>query len=82
MHPCNFRGFTPRQLRAQLLCTPAVGAVALGAVVVHATCGAEGGLHMLLGHSLAPVWAALLLATPAGSVIRLLQRRSDRPPET
>jgi hypothetical protein len=52
----------------------AVGAVALGGVVVHATCPVVGDLHVLLGHSLAPVWAALLLAVPAGSVIRVLTR--------
>jgi hypothetical protein len=59
----------------------AIGAVALGGIVVQATCPTVGGLHMLLGHSLAPIWAALLLAVPAGSLIRLMTRQVARPPE-
>jgi hypothetical protein len=47
----------------------ALGAVALGAILVHATCRAEDLLHMLLGHSLAPLWVALAVTLPLGFAI-------------
>ncbi|MBW2373413.1 MAG: DUF1109 family protein, partial [Deltaproteobacteria bacterium] len=47
----------------------AVCAVALGAMLVHATCRAEDPLHMLLGHSLAPLWVALAVTLPLGFAI-------------
>ena len=51
-----------------------LGAVALGAILVHATCRAEDPLHMLLGHSLAPLWVVLAVTLPLGFAIGRLGR--------
>jgi len=48
----------------------AAGAVGLGAFAVHATCPMTGGLHVLLGHCLAPIFAAGLFALPLAAIIR------------
>jgi len=51
------------------------GAVALGGLLVHASCRGGGALHMLVGHALAPVLLGLLLAAPVGLSIRWWSRR-------
>jgi hypothetical protein len=48
------------------------GAVALGAVVVHASCTQGDTLHQLVGHALAPAIAAVLLAPPLALAMRRL----------
>ena len=48
----------------------ACGAVALGALVIHASCRAGGALHMLLGHALAPLFLGFALAIPLAALIR------------
>lgn len=47
-----------------------LGAGALGAFVVHLACRADGPLHVLLGHALAPVLIALVLGLPLAAVLR------------
>jgi hypothetical protein len=47
----------------------AAGAAGLGAVVVHATCDAAGGFHLLLGHCLTPIVAGLLFALPLAKLV-------------
>ena len=51
-----------------------VGAVALGAIVVHTTCPDGGTLHVPLGHCVAPWLAALVLAFPLSLVARRVAR--------
>ena len=46
------------------------GCAALGAVAVHTSCPYEGALHMLLGHSLAPFFAALVFTFPMAALVR------------
>lgn len=53
-----------------------VGAVAMGSGLVHASCPAREPLHLLLGHWVAPVGLALLLALPFSLLIRQLGRGS------
>lgn len=48
------------------------GAVALGAVVVHASCTQGDTLHQLVGHALAPAIAVALLAAPLALAMRRL----------
>ena len=48
----------------------AAGCAALGAAAVHASCPSESALHVLLGHSLAPFFAALVLALPLAALVR------------
>ena len=52
-----------------------VGCAALGAVAVHMSCPSEGALHMLLGHSLAPFFAALVFAFPLAALVSRFSRR-------
>jgi hypothetical protein len=52
-----------------------VGAITLGAVVVHTTCPHGGAIHVLLGHWLSPFALALLLALPMGALVRGLSQR-------
>jgi hypothetical protein len=52
----------------------AAGGISLGAVAVHASCAAREPLHVLLGHTLGPVAAALLLALPLTILVRRLRR--------
>ncbi len=47
----------------------AAGAAGLGAVVVHLTCSAVGGFHLLLGHCLTPLVAGLLFALPLAGLV-------------
>jgi hypothetical protein len=46
-----------------------LGTLALGAVVVHASCTLGGALHVVLGHMAAPLCTALLLALPLGLLL-------------
>ena len=57
-----------------------VGAVTLGSGLVHASCPSREALHLLIGHWVAPLGLALLLALPFSLLIRQLGRgsRSDR----
>lgn len=52
------------------------GAVATGALVVHATCPFAGLRHLVLGHALAPLLAALVLAAPLAWLLRRRLARS------
>ncbi len=70
-HTCTRRPYTGAGASA-------LGAVALGAILVHATCRAENPIHMLLGHSLAPVWVALAVTLPLGFAIGRLGRLAPR----
>ena len=47
----------------------AAGAAGLGAVVVHATCDAAGGFHLLLSHCLTPIVVGLLFALPLAKLV-------------
>jgi len=53
-----------------------VGAVTLGSGLVHTSCPSRESLHLLLGHWLAPLGLALLLALPFSLLIRRLGRGS------
>jgi hypothetical protein len=55
-------------------CLGATGALALGAVAVHTSCADGRALHVLLGHWLTPIAAALLLALPLSLLVRRLSR--------
>jgi hypothetical protein len=76
LEACVFlgRGVAPSPLRSAGLA--ALGAVALGAFAVHAGCAYSDALHMLLGHALAPVAAALVGSLPLALVVRASLRRS------
>lgn len=66
---CGFaaRAFERRPGRgAALAC---LGGVALGAVAVQLTCGGGDPRHLLVGHALAPIGAALLLAVPCAALL-------------
>ena len=52
-----------------------LGAFALGALAVHTSCSNDEPLHLLLGHSLTPFAAALLLAFPLSWLVRRASRR-------
>ena len=52
--------------------------VALGALVIHASCRIGGGLHVLLGHALAPLFLGFALALPLAALVRHRGRR-ERP---
>ena len=52
-----------------------LGAFALGALAVHTSCSNHEPLHLLLGHSLTPFAAALLLALPLSWLVRRASRR-------
>ena len=52
-----------------------VGAVALGSAVVHASCPSQEGLHLFLGHWVAPAGLALVLALPCSLLIQTLDAR-------
>lgn len=56
------RAYERRPLAGAALAS--LGALALGALVVHASCADGGPLHVLLGHWVTPFAAALLLALP------------------
>ena len=47
-----------------------VGAVTMGSGLVHASCPSREALHLLLGHWIAPLGLALLLALPFSLLIR------------
>ncbi len=47
---------------AAALATAAGGAVGLGSISVHASCAVTGGLHVLIGHALAPLLGGAVLA--------------------
>jgi hypothetical protein len=47
-----------------------MGTVALGGLVIHVGCRSGGALHVLLGHSLAPLLLGFVLAFPVGWLIR------------
>ncbi len=55
-----------------------LGAGALGAALVHATCPDADAAHWLTGHALAPLAAAFLAAIPVWMLVRWQLRR--RPP--
>jgi hypothetical protein len=52
-----------------------VGALALGSVVVHASCPHVGALHVLMGHWASPFALALLLALPLSRLVRRFSQR-------
>ena len=52
-----------------------LGAFALGALAVHTSCTQDEPMHLLLGHSLTPFAAALLLALPLSWLVRRASRR-------
>jgi len=66
------RGWVARPARAAFAC--ALGAVALGALIVHLGCPHTGARHWLLGHALAPVVAAALGTVPLAIVLRRAAR--------
>lgn len=53
-----------------------IGAIALGAAVVHASCAATGLPHVLLGHIVEPVLAALVVGTLVAPLLRAKGARS------
>ncbi len=55
-----------------------IGGVALGAIVVHASCEATGGAHRLVSHVLAPLIVAAVLTLPVSLATRLLSNRLRR----
>lgn len=73
---CGFvlRGAPGRPLAC--LAAAAAGAVALGAFSNHMACRQHDALHMILGHALVPVFAALLVAAPAWLWLRRREGRA------
>jgi len=67
---CGFaaRAFEHRPGRSAVMAC--LGGVALGAIAVQLSCGAGDPRHLLLGHALAPIGAALLLALPSAAMLR------------
>jgi hypothetical protein len=65
------RGWTARPIRAALIAL--LGAGALGAVVVHLSCGFVGPKHVILGHMSVPIVLTLLGAYPVAVVLRKLR---------
>ena len=58
----------------------AVGAGAMGAVAVHATCAKMGSLHVLTGHCVVPLLVAAALSWPMAALLRRHSaRRAARP---
>lgn len=55
----------------------ALGAVTLGAVAVHTSCAVTSASHLLVGHSLAPLAAALLLSLPLALLVRSVARHAE-----
>jgi hypothetical protein len=55
------------------------GAVGLGGIAAHVSCPATGGLHVFVGHTLAPLVCGVLLALGVYAVLVRLRRRP--PPE-
>jgi len=53
-----------------------LGAAALGAVAVHTACPVEGARHWILGHALAPLQIAVVLAVPLALLARWYANRS------
>jgi hypothetical protein len=68
------RGFAHRPLLSAGFA--ASGSVALGALVVHASCRMGGALHILTGHALAPLLLGFALAIPIGLLVRHWNRRA------
>jgi hypothetical protein len=68
------RGFAHRPLLSAGFAV--AGSVALGALVVHASCRMGGALHVLLGHALAPLLLGFVLAIPIGLLVRHWNRRT------
>ena len=54
------------------------GAAGLGAFAVHAICPVTGSYHVLLGHCLAPIFAAGLFALPLAALIARASRAASR----
>jgi hypothetical protein len=46
------------------------GAVALGAIAMHASCPNDGAAHWIMGHAMAPLFAALLALVPLFALVR------------
>lgn len=67
---CGFLAYAPARRPRAGSALAVAGGVALGAVAMHATCPSEGALHMLVGHSLAPLFAVLVLAYPLAALVR------------
>ncbi len=63
----------PTRPNAALACACG-GAVALGAFSAHASCPATGGLHVLLGHALAPLFGGAVLSLVLYPVLQRLRR--------
>jgi hypothetical protein len=68
------RGVSRRPGRGAALAL--AGAVALGAAAVHATCPSDSPVHWIAAHTLAPVFALVVLTAPVAGVIALRSRRA------
>ena len=55
--------------------TAATSGAALGAIVVHVTCPAQGAWHVMLGHYVFPLATAALVGGAAALIWRHLSRR-------
>ncbi len=62
---------------ARAVAAASAGAVALGALVSHLTCGQVDVLHLIVGHALPPVAGALLIVPVLGLVRRLRHRHLE-----
>ena len=65
------RGWTARPIRASLIALVASGA--LGAGIVHVTCGYLGPKHILIGHLSVPLVLAALGLYPLAVLVRRLR---------
>lgn len=75
---CAFIGYAVLRRQNASASLAIVGGVALGAIVVHASCEATGGAHQLVSHVLAPLIAAAVLTLPVSFATRILARRVQR----
>ena len=72
---CAFVGFGFLRRPSSSAALALVGGVALGAIVVHASCEATNPVHQLFSHALSPGVAAASLTLPTALALRLLAGR-------
>lgn len=75
---CAFIGYAVVRRPIASASLAIVGGVALGAIVVHATCEVTEGAHQLVSHVLAPLIAAVVLSLPASIATRVISRHVRR----
>ena len=73
---CTFVGFGFLRRPSASAALALIGGVALGVIVVHASCEATSHVHQLVSHALAPGIAAAALTVPTATALHLLAGRA------